>query len=49
MTGLAVVRIGEATFQAPFDGNGVATIADVPAHLLRDGQPAILVTIETEP
>lgn len=49
VSGVAVVRIGGTSFQAPFDLNGVATIGDVPAELLRDGQPAILVAIEAEP
>jgi hypothetical protein len=49
VTGGAVVRVGAATFRAPFDRDGVATISAVPAELLRGGQSSILVTIEVEP
>lgn len=47
--GRAVVQVGTALFQTPFDDNGVATVGALPAELLRDDPPAIQVAIEAEP
>lgn len=44
--GEAVVQVGAQTFCAPFDGQGIAQVAGIPASLFRDGQPAISVAIK---
>jgi hypothetical protein len=44
--GVAVITISNATFQVPFDPQGVAQISGVPAALLHDSRSAITVSIE---
>jgi len=44
--GVAVITIGESTFQVSFDPQGIAQISGVPATLMHDGRSAISVSIE---
>jgi hypothetical protein len=46
VAGVAVISIGDATFQAPFDSQGSAMITGVQSSLMGDGRSAITVSIE---
>jgi hypothetical protein len=46
VAGVAVVTIGETTFQAPFGPLGLAEVDGVPAGLLSDGSRSIAISIK---